>query len=137
MRTITLTRKAIARNTESPGSYQLDLSITQATDITTKLFLKQRSTRFDGQVIDDFIGIPTPADLEDYTEDNPAEGTTIYRTNTISLIATDPALLEEAFKTILSELQLLVEQADVLANLPTDKVYTIQAGQITESDPAP
>jgi hypothetical protein len=133
MTTITLTRSAVNR-IEGQSTYRSDFTISAANGITTKLFVKQRYTDPSNNVVDDFVGVASLTDIEDYPADNPNEGEDFYRVNTISLASSDPTLLDEANTTILAELQLLSAQQDMLAGDTVDKVYTITGDQVAEND---
>ncbi len=129
MKTITLLRKSLKKN-QGLTSYRLDLEITLANGITKDLFVKQRIKKYDGTDEDTFVAVASPAHIEDIDARSPAKDSSYFRTNTCSIVSSDPVLLEEAFQNILGELQLLVDQADVLDALDVDGVYSISSTSI-------
>lgn len=130
MKTITLLRKSVKRNNVL-AAYSLDLEITQAYDITKALFVKQRHIKFDGTIEDVFVAVASPATIAEFSERSPREGSSYFRDSKISIVSTHPDFLEEAFDTILSELQQLVDEAEVLDAMEEDGVYLISSTSIT------
>ena len=130
MKQISILRKSITQDT-SGQAYILEMEINAAEEITPDLFLKQRVSNFDGTTTDNFIGVATPVDIEDYPAKAPGTESSIFRDNIISLVSPDPTLLQESLDTILYELELLVDQATVLDNLSADAVYTITAASVS------
>lgn len=129
MKTITLVRKAVKRN-EGLTSYRLDLEVTGSQNITRDLFVKQRYKKYDGTLENTFVAVASPANLEDIDARSPKAPSSYFRESTVSLVSSDPVFLEEAFNTILSELQLLCDQAEVLEETEVDGVYTITSADV-------
>ena len=56
-------------------SYKLEVNAVDAENTTSKIFIKQRIHNFSkGQFEDNFVGVCTPVQLEDFPEDSPVEG---------------------------------------------------------------
>lgn len=115
---------------ELPGisSYKLVVSATNAQNMPDKIFVKQRVRNFAKDTVDDtFVAICTPAQLEDFEEDAPGEGTSYFRTNTIELVGRTPEYLTEVFDSLLYETKKLVIDLTDLDNLSTAEIYSITA----------
>lgn len=129
MKTITLVRKAVKRS-GGLTSYRLDLEVTGSQNISRDIFVKQRSKKYDGTLEEVFVAVASPANLEDIDAKSPRAPSTYFRINTASLVSSDPIFLEEAFTTILAEVQLLCDQAEVLEETEVDGIYTITSTDI-------
>lgn len=129
MKIITLVRKAVKRN-EALTSYRLDLEVTGSQNISRDIFVKQRSKKFDGTIEDVFVAVASPATLEDYDAKAPSANSPFFRTNEISLVSSDPVFLDEAFDSILYEIRLLCDQAEVLEESLVDGIYTITSTEV-------
>lgn len=115
---------------ELPGisSYKLVVSAINAQNMSDKVFVKQRIRNFAKNTIDDtFVAVCTPAQLEDFEEDAPAEGTSYFRANTIELISRTPEHLVEVFDSLIYEVKKLVVDLTDLENLSQAEIYNISA----------
>lgn len=130
MAKINLLRKSTVYDINNQ-SYRLLLEITSTESINKNLFVKQRFRNSIKNTFDDvFVGVVTPALLEDLDIDSPAAGTSLFRSATIDLISRNAAYLEEVFTAIVRELQKLVEDNESLNLLVTDGIYEITADDI-------
>lgn len=130
MAQIKLLRKSTAYENKA-GSYRMTLEVFATEDITKNVFIKQRLRNFVKNNFDDvFVAIATPAQLEDFDESSPAEGSSYYRTSSIDLISRNIGYLEDVFQSILAELQKLVDDYDSLNLLQPDGIYTITSESI-------
>lgn len=113
-------------------AYRVDVSITGANDITTKLFVKQRILKPEGTTEDNFVAVASPTNLEDFAEDAPLVDSSFFRSNSISLASSDPAFLSSTLETILSELSLLTKQMEILdENSSITTNYTVTSSGVT------
>jgi hypothetical protein len=123
-----------------PG-YRADLLITDGNDITTKLFVKQRVKKYDQTLDNNFVAVSSSANLHDIAEDAPHEGSSYFRTDTISLVSSDLVLLNAVIVEIIDEIELLMQQEAVIdANSSLTSIYTISAdgvGGVSPTQPLP
>lgn len=109
-----------------------------AQNMSDKIFVKQRIRNFAKGVFDDtFVAVCTPAQLEDFEEDAPGEGTSYYRTNTIELIARTAEEMQAVFNSLVYETKKLVVDLSDLENLSSAEVYVINAIDPVTTIPAP
>jgi hypothetical protein len=129
MAEITLLRKSTIP--KDNGSYRMSLEITAAKDIPKYAFVKQRIRNFIEDKFDDnFVAICTPAQLEDFDTNSPAEGSSYFRSDKIDIVSRNLAYLEQVFHSIIGELQKLVDDYESLNVLIEDGIYTITADHI-------
>ena len=115
-------------------AYRIDLSITAANDITTKIFVKKRFKKYDGTLDDSFVAVASPTNLQDFAEDAPNEGQNYFRTNCISLQTSDVNYLNTVLQEILSDISLLLNEETVLDGISNQSItYTITPSSITTS----
>ena len=108
-----------------PGAYRTDITITSVEGITEYLFVKQRIIRADGSVDDDFAAVASPAQIEDLPQQAPIAPGTYWRDNNVSLISSDPVLMQDVVDTILADLQFTLTQLTELETLGTTIKYVI------------
>lgn len=131
MKSVTITRRE-AKSTR-PGNYRVDLTITSSSNITTFLFVKQRISLVDGTYDDTFVTVASPAQIEDIQQQSPAPGEFFFRDNTISLISSDPTLIQTLTNNILSDVQLTIQQSEDLDVLSSAETITVTDSAITYS----
>ncbi len=125
MANIKLLRKSSSYD-ESIASYRMIVEVTQANDITSKIFVNQRLRNFTSQSFEDvFVAVATPAQIEDFAENAPNEGSTYLRTSKIDVVSRNAAYLESVFEDIISNVQKLLEDVEALQVLDTELEYTI------------
>lgn len=129
MKTIQLLRRSVKLLSGSP-SYALDCEITSSQGITKNVFVKLRMKNADQSVQDVFYSVASPMLLETLSENAPAEGSRLFRTNKMRMINTDLARLEADFLSLTGELQQLCDSAEILDELQPDSVYSISATEI-------
>lgn len=130
MAKINLLRKSTVYDSDNQ-SYRLVLEITSTESINKNLFIKQRFRNSIKNTFDDvFVGVATPALIEDLDINSPAEGTSLFRSDKTDLISRNAAYLEEIFNSIVRELQKLVEDNESLNVLETDGIYEITTDDI-------
>lgn len=135
MKTITLTRRTVKDNPTLPTSYLLEIEVISAQDITKDVFVKQRLRNIDNTHTDVFAAICTPALLEELEVDNPSAGTSYFRTSKIQLVGANESYLDELFNTILGEVQVLVQNAEVFDTLKEQATYSVTSSAITKTTP--
>lgn len=115
MKSVNLIRSDTA--TDPPGAYRMDLTIDSPNDITGYLFVKERITNADSTTNDVFVTVANAVDIEDYAEGAPAEGDVYFRDITVSLVSSDPQMLNDIFEEVLQLLQVVCQQmTDLEAN---------------------
>lgn len=127
MKKINLLKRAVKQN---GPTYILDVEIISSEGITKDIFVKQRRRNLNNTFDDVFVAIATVAQIEDFDTGSPAEDSTYFRTSSLALVGTNPAFIEELFTTVLSEIQQLVDNAEVLEEIKPDGVYEITADTI-------
>ena len=112
------------------SSYRLYMEAINAQEMTNKVFIKQRVVNFSKGTTDDiFVGVCTPAQLEDLGEDSPLAGTSFFRSNTVDLIATTSEELKNILDSAIFEVKKLVDDLSALDVLTDDEIYSIQPNQ--------
>lgn len=112
-------------------SYRMILEITAAEEIDKNVFVAQRIRDYVKNNFEDvFAAVATPAQIEDFDRNSPAEGTSFFRTSKVDIVTRNAAYLEEVFASILRELQKLVDDFESLNLLIPDGIYTIEADNI-------
>jgi len=110
------------------SSYKLVVRTANAEGISDKIFVKQRVRNFAKNTIDEtFVAVCTPAQLEDFEEDLPGEGSSYFRTNTIELIGRTPEWLSTVFDSLIYEVKKLVVDLTDLEVLGAAATYNITA----------
>ena len=109
------------------SSYRMTVEVIKAEGITNKIFCKQRLRNFQKQAFDDvFVAICTPAQIEDYGEDAPLEGSSYFRTNKIDIIISRNAdYLDSVFDDMVWNTQKLVEDIEALNKLENEDIYLL------------
>ena len=116
---------------ERPGAYRTDITITSSDAITTYLFVKQRIVRLDGSVDDTFAAVAGPAEIEDIPQSAPEPPSAFFRDNQVSFISTDLNQLTDVVNQVLTDLQLTVQQSTDLLTFTSSTNYTISPTSIT------
>lgn len=127
MRSIQLSKRSTV---EIPDltAYKLVVEAINPQNMPSKIFVNQRVHDYAREISEDyFVAVCTPAQLEDFAEDSPEQGTSYYRTNKIELVARTPELLQEVFDSLLYETKKLVIDLTDLDNLSEAEVYTVNA----------
>lgn len=134
MAELTLVRKSTRHNTDRQA-YALSLEITSSTDIDPAVFVKQRvvSEKNMSQFTDVFVAIATPEQMEALDAYAPGANISYFREPSVVLYFQAPTRMEEVFNSIVSELQVLVSEVEVIENFEGDKAYTISSSGVTES----
>jgi hypothetical protein len=130
---INLLKKATSYDTAA-GSHRITLEVISTENIPRHVFIKQRIRNFIINNFDDvFAAVATPAQLEDFDEDAPKDGSSYFRSASIDLVHRNPEYLEEVYHSILQELQKLANDIAALQNLRPDAIVTITASQYINS----
>lgn len=125
-KSIQISRRYVDTNKEL-SSYRLYVEAINAQEMTSKVFIKQRIVNFSKSTTDDvFVGVCTPAQLEDLGEDSPLGGTSFFRSNNVDLIATTSEELKDTLDSIIFEVKKLVDDLSALDLLTDDEVYNIE-----------
>lgn len=106
------------------GGYRLDIAITEAVNISDKVFIFQREVSSSNTVeyLDTFYSVSSAGQLES-VPDSPTQEVPFYRKNSLSLVFESSTEMDEGRETIEELLQLLVKaQNSVLANGTSSKV---------------
>lgn len=136
MARINLTRKSSSFDKDS-GSYKIVLEVVSTENINKHVFIQQRLRDFvKNNFTDVFVAVATPAQIEDFDINSPAQGDSHFRVSKIELLSRNIDYLEEVFQSILRELQDLVDKHEALQALNNDGVYSITANQVTVNDEA-
>jgi hypothetical protein len=131
MATLNLLRKSTTSVPAMQG-YRMTLEITSSDDITKNVFVNQRIRDNTKQTFEDvFVAIATPAQLEDFAEDAPNNGTSYFRTSKVDILSRNLDYLESVFHDIVNQLQKLVGDVDSLSVLSDETTYQITADQIS------
>lgn len=118
------------------SSYKLVVETANPVGMPDKIFVNQRIQNFaKGRLDDTFVAVATPAQLEDFDEDAPAEGSSFFRTNKIELIARTPELLQEVVDSLMYEVKKLAVDLDDIETLEDEEVFLIQSDQPITSIP--
>lgn len=126
---IHLTRLATTLE-EGMQGYRTTLEAT-AEGMTKYVFVMQRIHNYSKQNFDDvFVAVATPAQIEDFAEDAPLEGSSYFRTYKIDLLSRTANHLEDVITDILGQLQDLVVNVEKLNELTPTAEYVITAGEI-------
>ena len=132
MANITLSRSSSSFDSDQ-SSYRITLEVTQAENITPKIFVKQRLRNLSNQTFDDvFAAVCTPAQLEDFAVDAPNEGSSFYRSNKIDIVARNADYLESVYEDIVTEVQQLCKGVEALDLLNNQITVTINADDIEQ-----
>lgn len=130
MKQLTVTRSESER-VVGTTSYRMDLEITAAENITSKVFVKQRLLVAGTSTYNDvFVAVCTPAQIEDLPEDNPTD-TSFFRVSKIELVNENPEYLEQVAADVLIELKQLIASLTYLETTSVVAVYTVTASDIT------
>ncbi len=124
MKQVTIVRRAPVKNQTLPISYSLEIEVTASQDITKAVFVKERIQRMDGTLVDRFAAVATPTHLLELDE-VPSNTSVYYRASKINLTAQNEAYLEDLWKIITSEIQLLLENAESLETIDSQATYNI------------
>lgn len=131
MKKITLVRRAIA--TPNSISYAIELEVIVAEDITKEIFVKQRLIKPDNKFEDVFVAVASPAQMEDLDIDCPAAESSYFRVKKITMIGSNSSFLEDVFRTILAEIQLLLDNEEALTLLESEAIYMISSDNVETS----
>jgi len=126
---ITVSRSDATSPTD-PGAFRMDISIDSSDNITSYLFVKQRTANAAGYT-DDFVCVATATDIEDYPETAPEETTGYFRDTAVSLISESIDDLNTIFNEMVSLLQTTCKQVDDLQNTSPTSSVTITANSIS------
>lgn len=126
MKKLTLTHSGINRDGKQLA-YKLKLEVTGAEDITKEVFVKQRRKNSLGVTEDVFAAVCSPAQLEDLQADSPGIDTSYFRVNSFEVVSENPQYLKWVLDTVINELKMLVDGADVLDSSLPINVYTIES----------
>lgn len=129
MLSITLTQSN-AQSTR-PGNYLVTLAITSAESITSFLFVKKRIIRPDGSSDDTFVTVASPAQIEDIPQQVPGPDDPYWRDDTITLVSSDPDLLNDVISEITEDIQLTLIEATDLQTISSSQVITITPTSIS------
>jgi hypothetical protein len=111
------------------SSYRLFVEAINAQEMSSKVFIKQRIVNFAKGTTDDiFVGVCTPAQLEDLGEDSPLEGTSYFRANSVDLVATTSEELKSILDSLIFEVKKLTDDLAELEILGDDEIYNIEPG---------
>jgi hypothetical protein len=109
--------KSITEDTTARG-HRLKMTVMQASNVSDKIFLWQYRAAVAPQTIDsdEFLGVASVADINEYPEDSPAAppATQYYRLTTIDLIFRNIDTLERAVKIIQEDIRDLLNNLDII-----------------------
>lgn len=123
-------QRGITTIPQNPQSSAVELEVTTGDDTATELFVKQRRakqfvTPTDTSFEDVFVAVATPAQIQDLPVSSPLPGNSFFRSNIITLVAENAALLDDAVNIILAEISTLLENLEAQEELVTTTTYTI------------
>lgn len=134
MANIKLLRKGTEYDPDLQG-YRLTLDVTLADGITSKIFVNQRLRSFTTQNFNDvFVAVATPAQIADFGEDAPLEGSSYFRTNKIDVISRNANYLDDVFDDIIWNVQKLIEDTEAIATLQVQGTYNITNDSVEIED---
>lgn len=126
-------KKIISQSDEPPiGAYQLTVQVTEAENITTKVFVNSGYLDADGILVSEFFAVCTPYELVNLPEALPSGTSALYRTDTATFISNSAAVLEEYWSTLQNDVISLCKDYDALDNNLTNKLFSVSAAGITE-----
>ena len=129
MRKVTLKRVDHAPDSQDNLQfYGMDLTVTAADNMPKQVFVKQRFAIDD----DAFAAVASSAQMEDLPVDEPNGDTSYFRSDSVSLVASNQATLEDIYSMVVLEIQQLVANLDALdvAAVP-ERICQITAISIT------
>lgn len=107
-------------------SYSISLSVVQYEGITNYIFVKQRFRKTKSLDFEDvFVAVASPAQLDDFDVNSPAEGDSHFRTKEITLTTKTLVYLEQVFQQIVVDIQKLVDEFEVKEILDPQGIYEI------------
>lgn len=112
MRKLTLRRVDFNNSTEVLPSYSMELTVTTANDMPKEVFVKQRLDTVPPS--DDFAAVASASQLEDLPVGGPTSPSSYFRTDSVKLVSSNPATLDEIHGEVNTELQLLIANLDAL-----------------------
>lgn len=127
MKKINLLKRAVK---QSGPTYILDIEIISSEGIIHDVFVKQRLRNTNNGFDDVFAAVATVAQLESLDIGSPAAGQSYFLDHKVSVVATNPAYLQDVFNTILAEVQMLVDNAEVLEEIEPAGVYEITSDTV-------
>lgn len=95
-------------------TFGMTLTVTAAYDMPAEVFVKQRLSPDGTQDI--FAAVASAEQLEDLPVNEPGTDTSYFRVSSISVRAMNPAVLDDVYRLIREEIQLLVRNLDALDN---------------------
>lgn len=118
-------------------AYKLVVEAINPENMPSEIFIKQRMKNFAQDTFDDnFVGVCTPEQLEDFPLNSPNRDSSFYRVSKIELIGRLPETLNTIFNSLLYEVQKLVEDLNSLDFLEEAKIYNVEAGRTTLIPPS-
>lgn len=130
MRSITLSRSV---SKLADKNYRLLVEVTSyTTGMEPYIFVYQRlRDPLTNTSNDIFVAIASPEQIESLSKNAPEEGSSYFRLNKVDVVSPDPEYLEYVFENIISEVQKLTTDLDILDTLVYDSSYSIDADTVT------
>ena len=133
MSSIVLTRSSSDYDPQLSG-YRMQVSVSSADTITTKIFCKKRIRNFFTNEFDDYVvAICTVAQLEDFCADCPCEGDSYFRTDSVCVTKRTSTELDDWFTSASLQVLKLVNDFDAAATLAGTGTFTITDAGIVQS----
>ena len=135
---ITLQR-ALSRY-DVPGRAQvwrMRILVTNYYGVDPNLFVYQRglAQMETGDIVDKFIAIASPGDLEEYSAGSPATGQDLYRLAEVDLLSKNDTLLSETWKLIKADVEELIRSITYTCELTVEDTFT--AGEYPAEEVVP
>ncbi len=77
-----------------------------------EVFVKQRLTASSAD--DCFVAVASVAQMEDLPVNSPGADTSYFRTDSVSLVSTNPVVLNTIYTEVLEEIQMLISNLEAL-----------------------
>lgn len=109
-------------------SFRMYIRVSNVREVSPNIFRYYRTLPADetGEHVDEFDGVCSPADLEDYPEGEPnadaTSATRYFRLGDVDLVARSTAALDELWELILADRDELVRSLDGLCELGTEEI---------------
>jgi hypothetical protein len=113
------------------NSYEMSLEVTSSQNISSNIFVKQRLRTSNNCINDVFAAIASPNQLESLGIGSPTADTSYFLDSQITLITNTAEYMGTILQDILSQLQKLTIDVQLLQTLVPATTYTITPSAIT------